>query len=678
MKTLLMIVGMLLAAAVGADAAIAQAPELCVRTAQQQGQFDLELRMPGKGANPRMTVEAGRWGTLEVALDAATQLKLRARVNAENQPVRVSCQVTVAVTGGFQQWIAEDEPWPTGEWKALRQEETAQPAAGEFGGIAEIRLSRGVPGSPTAEAVTIKEPATINELVATIKLEKKNPCACLHLESAVFVKDTGEIKVSLCDHCFDFDGKTHVMPAGFYALFQKALPQTVYLRSPITVESVFADGTIARVWPDKIELSVPEREVPEPLRPVINAKTVITVDGEPARPADLRVGMAAHVVFEEEKPSDGRIATDTAKEIKARSAPEVQERGLQLERDADHFVLELRYFGRQDKPYYNIRFGGSQAQMPEKGGFVLSAQLKDEQVRRLVAHLAVEGFLAAARDVRFKEMKQPAGPCYVMTARAKDVELWEELPWSMAMLRRFDALRTVLGADANAAKALDIFLGRMAGHRREWERNAVPPATVVLRVSRNEGSTTEQHVNGKLTAKGTWVRVLEVLKNKGPEKLAKDKQVEILWDPDAKGLPAGECTVHLEPYRGENWKEGLYSYRLVGADSANDAAAEPRIIAHLESKHRTSTYVAIWTLRQAKIEAPDIDFDRSHSEAEPKLQALVKSLRELSKDRLAKLDESLAYHWSIYSPIWAKEGEGWPGVRPAAKAEPKTVPSPIP
>jgi len=56
----------------------------------------------------------------------------------------------------------------------------------------------------------------------------------------------------------------------------------------------------------------------------------------------------------------------------------------------------------------------------------------------------------------------------------------------------------------------------------------------------------------------------------------------------------------------------------------------------------------------------------------------VKSLRELPKDRLAKLDESLTYHWSIYSPIWAKEGDGWPGVRPEATAEPKTVPSPIP
>lgn len=54
-------------------------------------------------------------------------------------------------------------------------------AAGPFTGVKEIRLSRGVPNNPTAETVTIKEPAKINEFLAPIKLAKKNSCACLHL-----------------------------------------------------------------------------------------------------------------------------------------------------------------------------------------------------------------------------------------------------------------------------------------------------------------------------------------------------------------------------------------------------------------------------------------------------------------------------------------------------------------
>jgi beta-lactamase regulating signal transducer with metallopeptidase domain len=111
------------------DAANAKTPELRVRPAKQQGQFDLELRMPDKRSSPRMIVEAGNWGMLEVALGEAAQLTFRARVNTEKQPVRVSCLVTVAVTGGFHQWILDDEPWPLGEWKALKETAASQPAA---------------------------------------------------------------------------------------------------------------------------------------------------------------------------------------------------------------------------------------------------------------------------------------------------------------------------------------------------------------------------------------------------------------------------------------------------------------------------------------------------------------------------------------------------------------------
>jgi hypothetical protein len=120
------------------DAANDKTPELCVRPAKQQGQFDLELRLPGKGSNPRMTVEAGKWGMLEVALDAATQLSFRARIDADKQQVRVSGQVTVAVAGGFQQSIVDDEPWPVGEWTALKEQATSQPTAQEPPGAVRL------------------------------------------------------------------------------------------------------------------------------------------------------------------------------------------------------------------------------------------------------------------------------------------------------------------------------------------------------------------------------------------------------------------------------------------------------------------------------------------------------------------------------------------------------------
>ena len=72
-------------------------------------------------------------------------------------------------------------------------------AAEDFTGTREIRLTHGELGNPKAKTVVIKDQAKIDQLVGTIKLEKKVPCACDHIDWAVFVKDKEEIKVSLCD-----------------------------------------------------------------------------------------------------------------------------------------------------------------------------------------------------------------------------------------------------------------------------------------------------------------------------------------------------------------------------------------------------------------------------------------------------------------------------------------------
>ncbi len=76
-------------------------------------------------------------------------------------------------------------------------------AAEDFSGTKEVRLIHGDLGSPKAKAAVIKDKAKIEKLLGTIKLEKKAPCACDHIQHAVFVKEKGEITVSLCDHCFD-------------------------------------------------------------------------------------------------------------------------------------------------------------------------------------------------------------------------------------------------------------------------------------------------------------------------------------------------------------------------------------------------------------------------------------------------------------------------------------------
>ena len=92
-----------------------------------------------------------------------------------------------------------------------------------FAGTTKIVLSRDVgEGKGTIE---IADKAEIDTFLKTIVLTKKNPCLCDHIEFAVFTTPAREIRVSLCDHCFDFDGQTYAMPAAFYELFKAKLPK---------------------------------------------------------------------------------------------------------------------------------------------------------------------------------------------------------------------------------------------------------------------------------------------------------------------------------------------------------------------------------------------------------------------------------------------------------------------
>jgi hypothetical protein len=104
-------------------------------------------------------------------------------------------------------------------------------AAEDFNGTKEVRLIQGDLGSPKAKTVVITDKAKIEKLLGTIKLTKKEPCACDHINHAVFVKDGGQITVSLCDHCFDVGKNTYVMPPTFCKLYM-ALVQEASAATP--------------------------------------------------------------------------------------------------------------------------------------------------------------------------------------------------------------------------------------------------------------------------------------------------------------------------------------------------------------------------------------------------------------------------------------------------------------
>jgi len=59
-------------------------------------------------------------------------------------------------------------------------------------------------------------------------------------------------------------------------------------------------------------------------------------------------------------------------------------------------------------------------------------------------------------------------PGYTLTLKAEEVALGEDLGWGLPMLRRLDALRTML--DGDAAKEMEFLLGRLSGLRAQWEK----------------------------------------------------------------------------------------------------------------------------------------------------------------------------------------------------------------
>lgn len=86
---------------------------------------------------------------------------------------------------------------------------------------------------------------------------------------------------------------------------------------------------------------------------------------------------------------------------------------------------------------------------------------------------------------------------------------------------------------------------------------------------------------------------------------------------------------------------------------------EHAIIRTLATRDRNAVHVALWTLQQNGItNLQTISFEAPYSEVQPRIQSACESLKVLPDERLSALDQSLTYHWQIYSPIWSSHD--WP------------------
>ncbi len=87
---------------------------------------------------------------------------------------------------------------------------------------------------------------------------------------------------------------------------------------------------------------------------------------------------------------------------------------------------------------------------------------------------------------------------------------------------------------------------------------------------------------------------------------------------------------------------------------------EAKTLWSLESGRRTDTFLALATLSDNGFAVPKIQYDKPYAEAWPKLRKLAEQLRQLPAAKLADLDKSLKYHWTIYPSMdWPIAAAGW-------------------
>jgi hypothetical protein len=147
------------------------------------------------------------------------------------------------------------------------------------------------------------------------------------------------------------------------------------------------------------------------------------------------------------------------------------ERAAQLKAAVKLFRLDLAYHGEQDKPYYGLTLSVPVVPQLALDPFNPVVQISEEEAVRIIDRLAVDGFLDHAKNET--PGKPPAGPCYTLAVRAgaragAAPVYYEDLGWGAPMLQRLDDIRGVL--KGKAAGAMDLLLGRLAGHRKEWAR----------------------------------------------------------------------------------------------------------------------------------------------------------------------------------------------------------------
>jgi hypothetical protein len=148
--------------------------------------------------------------------------------------------------------------------------------------------------------------------------------------------------------------------------------------------------------------------------------------------------------------------------------PKAVTRANDMKQAVRHFGLHLTFRGESDKPYYHLILS-VQGGWGKPDRFYQQAKITQGQAVKIIDHLVAYGFFDRAAEAESFTVRNK--PSYTMSVHIDDNGDTEDLGWGLPMLKRLDGLRRVL--DGDAAKQMDLLLGRLAGHRKEWEKEEI-------------------------------------------------------------------------------------------------------------------------------------------------------------------------------------------------------------
>ena len=162
--------------------------------------------------------------------------------------------------------------------------------------------------------------------------------------------------------------------------------------------------------------------------------------------------------------------------LEAPLSEQASKRAESMKADFATFRLELNYSGQEDKPLYRLIVSVPAVEQLGGNPFHRIVQVKEAEAISIIDHLARDGFLDQAVDLRNKsEQPSPSRPGYSLKVVA-GASLDEDLGWGLPMLQRLDSLSDAL--PDTAMKDMEFVLTRLSGLRKQWEAEQQPKTSL--------------------------------------------------------------------------------------------------------------------------------------------------------------------------------------------------------